>query len=101
MDFELFSYEHIFIIIKTIRLLMTSRIVPSDSFNRFLLTPASKSAHDHIKNILTDFKNIQVYGGVRFAEGYAGTDARVNYNSIKISRENREYYGHSLKTEVA
>ena len=61
-----------------------SKIVPSDSYVRFLSLPAPKPAPDHLKTILADYTITQVLGSGAFADVYGGTDAHGNNVAIKI-----------------
>ena len=63
---------------------MTSRIVPSDSYVRFLVPPVKEPAPDYIKNALPEYRITHLLGSGGFADVYEGSDPDGLGVAIKV-----------------
>lgn len=63
---------------------MTSQIVPSDSYIRFLTPPQPCPAPENVRNILSEYRLTYLLGSGGFADVYAGTDGNGRDIAIKI-----------------
>ena len=63
---------------------MTSRIVPSDSYVRFLVPPIEQPAPEYVKNALPEYRITHLLGSGGFADVYEGSDPDGKGVAIKV-----------------